>query len=197
MKKERGRGEKARGCLCLGERGMLGKHAGSTNGRTWKMRRVPDPLGKSTPISAARLRRTTTLQPHLCIEHHTFLFQLFFYLSYPSLNHPTPATSPHCKVRVAEFKSQSECRLSAPRVYIGHPFCLYLCLFHDAVDTGRGYVCMCFFMRTRLDPAVCARDCWKFLPICENPHSANAASSSCGAAQIRDSRMLKWSRYYW
>lgn len=92
------------------------------------MRRVSDPLGKSTPFSAVRLHRTTTLQWFRCISASGIMHPLRSHsLIFLALISPT--TSPHCKVRVAEFKSQSECRLGAPPmcVYIGHLFCLYFC----------------------------------------------------------------------
>lgn len=129
------------------------------------MRRVSDPLGKSTAISAARLHRATMLQWRLCIEHHALSFNLLAlslflslsFISSPLPSSPTsPTTSPYCKVRVAEFKSQSECRLGASRVCIQvAPFvytfacflnaprrCVYVCVFF--------YACTSCCLRSRL-----------------------------------------------
>lgn len=110
---------------------------------SWKF--LSDLLSKSTPISATHLHRTTTLQWRLCIRYHVFFFRSP--PSPPSLPfHPftSPTTLPHCKVRVAKFKSQNECRLGASRVYIGHPF---VCIFaYSSTPRVNLYVCICVFL---------------------------------------------------
>lgn len=132
---------------------------------SWKF--LSDLLSKSTPISATHLHRTTTLQWRLCIRYHVFFFRSP--PSPPSLPfHPftSPITLPHCKVRVAKFKSQNECRLGASRVYIGHPF---VCIFaYSSTPRVNLYVCICVFLC--VSACCCACEYLQaILAICENP----------------------------
>lgn len=131
------------------------------------MRRVSDPLGKSTPFSTVRLHRTTTLQWHRCIPASGIMQppSLPFLATLAPIS---PTTSLHCKVRVAKFKSQSECKLGVPPVYIyiGHPFCLYLCMSSTPRIRMRVYFYACSLRPRLLKIPIDLQDCILYVSTC-------------------------------
>lgn len=155
---------------------------GQTDYGKWVGRVFPWSLKQIyTDLNDASAPSYNALQRRLCIGHHVSSSlppsPLLFYCPLTS-----PTTSFFCKVRVAKFKSQSECRLGVLHVYIGHPFvCIFACSSTPRVSL---YVCI-FYV------CCCTRDCLKFLAICENARNALITTARlelwvCNIARFRN-----------